>query len=186
MSRATLYSHGRLVTGDPDRPTAEALVVRGERIEYVGDDATARARAGTDALELDLAGRTVLPGFVDGHAHVVMAGEAQLKAHLTDAPDVAEIQRRVAAWAEANPDAPRVLGRGWLFSAAPKPTRQMLDAVVPDRPVYLDANDYHSVWVNSAALAELGVTRDTPDPAGGRIVRDADGCASLMWPRLER
>ncbi|MPY97593.1 MAG: amidohydrolase family protein [Actinophytocola sp.] len=153
------------------------MVVRGERIDFVGDNATARAEAGADALELDLAGRTVLPGFVDGHAHVVMAGEAQLKAYLTDAADVAEIQRRVAAWAEANPDAPRVLGKGWLFNAVPHgtPTRAMLDAVVPDRPVYLDANDYHSVWVNTAALAELGITRDTPDPAGGRIVRDADG-----------
>ncbi|GAA5126693.1 amidohydrolase [Haloechinothrix salitolerans] len=175
--RATLYSNGRLFTGDPEWPSAEALVVRGERIDYVGDNATARARAGADALELDLAGRTVLPGFVDGHAHVVMAGEAQLKAHLTDAASLAEIQRRVAAWAEANPDAPRVLGRGWLFSAVPdgKPTRTMLDDVVPDRPVYLDANDYHSVWVNTAALTELGITRDTPDPAGGRIVRDAAG-----------
>ncbi|WP_034274775.1 amidohydrolase [Haloechinothrix halophila] len=175
--RATLYSNGRLFTGDPERPTAEAMVVRGERIDYVGDNGTARTRAGTDALELDLAGRTVLPGFVDGHAHVLMTGEAQLKAHLTDAADVAEIQRRVAAWADTNPDAPRVLGRGWLFGAVPggRPTRQLLDAVVPDRPVYLDANDYHSVWVNTAALAELGVTRDTPDPVGGRIVRDTDG-----------
>lgn len=175
--RATLYSNGRLFTGDPEQPTAEAMVVRGERIDYVGDNDTARTHAGTDALELDLAGRTALPGFVDGHAHVLMAGEAQLKAHLTDAADVAEIQRRVEAWAKANPDAPRVLGRGWLFSAVPdgRPTRRLLDAVVPDRPVYLDANDYHSVWVNTAALAELGITRDTPDPVGGRIVRDTDG-----------
>lgn len=196
MSRATLYSNGRLVTGDPERPSAQAMVVTGDRIGYVGDDTTARAHAGADAVELDLAGRTVLPGFVDGHAHVVMAGEAQLRAHLTDAADLAEIQRRVAAWAEDNPGAPRVLGRGWLFGAIPDgtPTRQMLDAVVPDRPVYLDANDYHSVWVNTAALAELGVTRDTPDPAGGRIVRDSGGeptghleetaAIGIVWPFL--
>ena len=71
----------------------------------------------------------------------------------------------------------RVLGRGWLFDSVPggAPTAAMLDAAVADVPVYLDANDYHSCWVNTAALAELGITRDTPDPIGGRIGRDADG-----------
>jgi predicted amidohydrolase YtcJ len=170
-----LWSGGRIVTGDPGNPQAEAMVVRGGRMTFVGGAAEAAERAGPGATRRDLAGGTVLPGFVDGHAHVVMAGEALLRAPLTDAPDLAAIQQRVQQWAKENPDAPRVLGRGWLFSAVPggRPTRQMLDEVVPDRPVYLDANDYHSVWVNSAALAELGVTRDTPDPLGGRIVRAA-------------
>ncbi|WP_219417720.1 amidohydrolase [Pseudonocardia nigra] len=169
-----LWSGGRIVTGDPANPRAEAMVVHGDRIAFVGGAAEAAARAGAGATRMDLAGGTVLPGFVDGHAHVVMAGEALLRAPLTDAPDLATIQERVQQWAKENPDAPRVLGRGWLFSAVPggRPTRQMLDEVVPDRPVYLDANDYHSVWVNSAALAELGVTRDSSDPLGGRIVRE--------------
>lgn len=192
-----LLSNGKLFTADPRQPWAEALVINSSRLGYVGSNAAAREHAGPDAVELDLAGKTVLPGFVDGHAHVVMAGEAQLRAHLTDAADLPEIQRRVHRWAEDNPGAPRVLGRGWLFGAVPggRPTRQLLDEVVPDRPVYLDANDYHSVWLNSAALAELGITRDTPDPVGGRIVRDAvtgeptghlveTAALNLVWPFL--
>ncbi|WP_245976365.1 amidohydrolase [Amycolatopsis palatopharyngis] len=168
-------SGGRVFTGGPDQTWAESMVLRGHRIDFVGSDDEAGASAGPGATRVELAGNTVLPGFVDGHAHVVMAGEAMLRAHLTDAPDLAEIGDRVRAWAEDHPDAPRVLGRGWLFSSVPggRPTKEMLDAVVPDRPVYLDANDYHSVWVNSAALAELGVTAATPDPPGGRIVRDS-------------
>lgn len=168
------YANGRVFTGDPATPWAESIVVRGRHVEFVGADGEARARAGGNATRIDLGGATVLPGFVDGHAHVLMTGEAQLRAHLTDAENVEEIQDRVREWAKDNPDAPRVLGRGWLFSSVPggRPHRRMLDDVVADRPVYLDANDYHSVWLNTAALAELGITRDTPDPVGGRIVRD--------------
>ncbi|MGH3518639.1 MAG: amidohydrolase [Haloechinothrix sp.] len=174
MTGRVWYSGGRVFTGEQDQPWAESIVVRGGHIDYVGSDAAARERAGADATRIDLAGRTVLPGFVDGHGHVLMAGEAQLRAPLTDAQDLTEIGLRVRAWAKDNPDASRVLGRGWLFSSVPdgRPTKEMLDEVVPDRPAYLDANDYHSTWLNSAALAELGITRDTPDPRGGRIVRD--------------
>lgn len=172
------YRGGRILTGDPGCPWAESMIVHGRRIEFVGTDAAAAehltGRPPTTS-RVDLDGAVVLPGFVDGHAHVVMAGEAQLRAPLTDAADLAQVQERVRQWAKDNPDAPRVLGRGWLFSAVPPggPTRQMLDEVVADRPVYLDANDYHSVWTNTAALAELGITADTPDPHGGRIERDA-------------
>ncbi|WP_031469316.1 amidohydrolase [Sciscionella sediminilitoris] len=191
------YVNGKLFTADPGQPWASALVVTGDRLGYVGDEQGARHHA-PEATEVDLEGRTVLPGFVDGHVHLLMAGAAQLQAHLTDAGDLAEIQRRVRDWARDNPDAPRVLGRGWLFDAVPegRPTRDMLDTVVPDRPVYLDANDYHSVWVNSAALAELGIDANTPDPVGGRVDRDPvtgepsghlveTAAQDLVWPFLE-
>ncbi|GAB3476753.1 amidohydrolase [Amycolatopsis cihanbeyliensis] len=177
MSDHVWYSGGRVFTGAASVPWAESLVTRDGRIEFAGSDAEAAVRCKhgeADVLRVDLDGRTVLPGFVDGHAHVLMTGEAGLRAHLTDADDPRRIRQRLREWAEANPDAPRVLGRGWLFSAVPdgRPTRTLLDDMIPDRPVYLDANDYHSVWLNSAALTELGITRHTPDPPGGRIVRD--------------
>ncbi len=199
MQRAepvTLY-RGAAVLPSRDAPPATALVTRGERIEYVGDEAEATRLAGSGAEVVDLDGGLVVPGFVDAHTHVLMTGDALTRAHLRDAPDLAEIQRRVAAWAAANPGAPRVLGQGWLFSAVPegRPTRQMLDDVCPDRPVYLDANDYHSVWVNSRALEELGIDRDTPDPVGGRIARDPStgeptghidetAMTEIVWPFL--
>ncbi|MGY1813598.1 amidohydrolase [Blastococcus sp. SYSU D00820] len=194
--RTTLY-RGAAVFRGPDVPLAEALVVRGDRIVHVGSEADAGAAAGEGADVVDLGGEFVVPGFVDAHTHVLMTGDALTRAALRDAPDVEEIQRRVRAWAEAHPDAPRVLGQGWLFSAVPdgRPSRGMLDAVCPDRPVYLDANDYHSVWVNSRALQELGITRDTADPVGGTIARDPatgeptghiDETAmhELVWPFL--
>lgn len=196
MSRPILYRGARLFTAD-EPEWADALVTDGRHIAYVGDEAGARAACASAPEVVDLGGGLVVPGFVDAHAHILMSGEASLRASLTTAADVSEIQRRLRQWAEANPDAPRVLGGGWLFSAVPgrAPTRQLLDAVVPDRPVYLDANDYHSTWVNTAALRELGITDSTPDPVGGRIVRDRHGDATglleetalqeLVWPFLD-
>jgi predicted amidohydrolase YtcJ len=194
--RTTLYRGAAVFTG-PDSSPAEALVVGGDRLLHVGSEAKARDVAGADAQVVDLDGGLVVPGFVDAHTHVLMTGDALTRAHLRDAHDLAEIQRRIRAWADANPDAPRVLGQGWLFSAVPegRPAREMLDAVCADRPVYLDANDYHSVWVNSRALEELGITRDTRDPVGGTIARDPhtgeptghiDETAmhELVWPVL--
>jgi predicted amidohydrolase YtcJ len=171
----TLYTGARIFTA-AEPAWAEAIVVRGDRLLHVGGAREAAQAAGPAHEVVDLGGGLVVPGFVDAHAHVLMAGEARLRAHLADAADLPEIQRRVRRWAEDHPDAPRVLGQGWLFSAIPggRPTRQMLDAVCPDRPVYLDANDYHSVWVNTRALAELGIDADTPDPVGGTIARDPE------------
>lgn len=176
----TLVTNARIFTAN--RPGdgaewAEALVVDGEALAYVGDAAGAAAAAGADAEVLDLGGRLVMPGFLDVHTHLHMLGDALGRVQLRDAGDLGEIQARLRAGRDADPEAPRLLGVSWLFDAVPggAPTRQMIDEAVADVPVYLDANDLHSTWVNTAALAELGITRDTPDPIGGRIGRDADG-----------
>jgi predicted amidohydrolase YtcJ len=190
---------GRIFTSDADGLWADAVVIDGDRVVFVGDREGALEFAGDGADITDLAGGVAMPGFVDAHAHLLMTGASMAKAQLRTAADLAEIQARVSAWAADNPDAPRVLGISWIFGAIPggTPTKEMLDAVVADRPVYLDANDLHSTWVNSAALAELGITNDTPDPIGGRIVRDpATGEATghllenatveMVWPLLAR
>jgi predicted amidohydrolase YtcJ len=173
---AAIYTGGRIFTAGGD-PWAEALVVDGDAVVFAGPAPEAREAAGPDAATVDLDGRLLLPGFTDAHTHLVMMGDALGRVGLTDARSLTEIQARLRAAREANPGAVRVLGRGWLFDSVPggAPTAAMLDEAVGDVPVYLDANDYHSCWVNSAALAELGITRDTPDPLGGRIGRDADG-----------
>lgn len=175
MSERVRYVNASIFTADAEQPTARAFVTDGAYLAYLGDTETARERF-PEADEVDLDGASVLPGFVDGHAHILGSGEAQLRAALTDAADLPEIQRRIGEWAARNPERPRVLGQGWLFDAIPegRPHKAMLDAVVPDRPAYLDANDLHSVWVNSAALAELGITAATPDPSGGSIERDPE------------
>ncbi|MGW9113247.1 amidohydrolase [Microbacterium sp. NPDC055683] len=170
-----LYRNARILTAD-EPGWAEAVVVEGARFAYVGPAADAPPADET----VDLAGRVVLPGFTDAHTHLLMMGDALGQVGLTDARSLDEIQARLRA---ARPAADGVLrGRGWLFDSIPggAPTAAMIDAAVADIPVYLDANDYHSCWVNTAALAELGITRDTPDPIGGRIERDADGEATGM------
>ncbi|MFE5410119.1 amidohydrolase [Microbacterium sp. NPDC056569] len=171
----TRYVNGRVFTADPDpeKAWAEAFAVQGDVIAFVGDSADAPDAEAT----VDLQGRLVLPGFTDAHTHLLMMGAALGQVHLTDARSLDEIQSRLRDARDRDPDAAALRGRGWLFDSVPggAPTAAMIDAVVSDIPVYLDANDYHSCWVNRAALAELGITRDTPDPIGGEIARDADG-----------
>ena len=189
---------GRLFTSDPARPSAEAMVVDGDRITFVGTLDEATSLAGPGAEVIDAGDGVVLPGFFDGHAHLLGAGQALSRAVLRPCTTLAEIHDELRRWAAENPDAPRVCGVGWVFTAVPghMPTRQMLDELISDRPVYLDASDLHSVWCNSAALAELGITDETPDPIGGTIVRDADGVATglllenagyhIAWPVMNR
>ncbi|KJQ54848.1 amidohydrolase [Microbacterium sp. SA39] len=171
----TRYLNGRIFTADDDpaRAWAESLVIDGETITYVGT----RADAPPADETVDLEGRLVLPGFTDAHTHLLMAGAALGQVPLTAARSLDEIQALLREARAANPDAAVLRGRGWLFDSVPDgaPTAAMIDAVVDDIPVYLDANDYHSCWVNSAALVELGITRDTPDPIGGHFARDAAG-----------
>lgn len=173
-----LYTNARIFTADTRR-WAEALVVQDERILYVGDTVTAE-RLAPAAETIDLQGRLLLPGFVDGHAHVVGTGEALGQVSLWGAGSVEEIQQRIKAWDAERPGSARVLATGWLHGAIPGgvPDAGMIDAALPGVPVYAIAYDFHSVWVNSAALAELGITDETENPLGGTIRRDADGHAT--------
>ncbi|MGW5237382.1 amidohydrolase [Monashia sp. NPDC004114] len=179
MSRVH-YRGGRVFTAG-ETSWAESIVVDGERIAFVG--ATEEADRLDDIVRtVDLEGAFVVPGFVDAHTHLVSLGESLSQVDLFGAVDLADIQGRLAAAAASDPGAERLRGRSWLFSAlhGQQPHRSMIDDVINDRPVYLTAADHHSAWVNSAALRELGIHRDTPDPIGGHIARDADGEATGM------
>ncbi|MFN6120329.1 MAG: amidohydrolase family protein, partial [Actinomycetes bacterium] len=170
-----LYLGGRVFTADPARPWAEALLVDDGRISTVGSVAECRAAAAAEAPEeIDVSGCVVLPGFVDGHSHLLMTGAALAKAQLRTATTLHEIRRRLVEWAEANPDSPYGLATGFLFEAVPgnEPHREMLDDLFPDRPVFVESFDLHCGWVNSAALELLEITDRTPDPVGGEIRRD--------------
>lgn len=170
--------NARIRTGDDARPWARALAVRDGRIVAVGSDADAAAHAGPATAVVDGGGRLVVPGFHDAHFHLPMGAQQLDAIDLLDAADLPEIQRRVREHARAHPAVPWIRGRGWFYSALPggrPPTRQDLDAVEAARPVYLEAYDGHSAWLNSRGLEKAGITRATPEPAGGVIVRDAAG-----------
>jgi predicted amidohydrolase YtcJ len=153
---------------------ASAVAIRGDRIAAVGTEPEVRALAGPTTEVIPLPGRMVVPGFQDAHVHPAESGRDRLLCDLSVSDEAAEYRELVAAYARANPDAEWILGSGWAMSAFPGgiPRREDLDAVVPDRPVYLPSRDGHSGWVNSRALELAGITASTTDPERGRIERD--------------
>ena len=133
----------------------------------------------TDYRE-DGRGRTVIPGLIDSHAHVMGLGISLLSLDLSDTRSLAEAQAKIAAYAAENPDRPWIIGRGWnqeTWGLGRFPTAAELDAVVPDRPVWLERVDGHAGWANSVALSASGVSERTADPPAGRIDRLAGGRA---------
>ncbi|MFD9594307.1 amidohydrolase [Kitasatospora sp. NPDC059973] len=182
MSKADLvFTNGPVHTGDPARTRATSLAVTGERITAVGHDEV-RELIGPGTEVVDLEGRLLIPGFQDSHIHAVFGGTELAECDLTGTVGADEYLRRVAAFAAAHPDRTWITGGGWSMEsfAGGLPTRQLLDSVVPDRPVYLVNRDHHGAWANTRALELAGLSRDTPDPADGRIEREPDGTPSGM------
>jgi predicted amidohydrolase YtcJ len=172
---------GHVHTIDAGRPAAEAVAVRGERIVAVGSARDVlRESIGPRTRVVDLAGRLLLPGFQDAHVHPISSGVESLQCELNSARGRDAVLASIRRYVDSNPDEPWILGGGWAMPDFPHgtPRREDLDAIVPDRPVYLPNKDGHSVWVNTKALELAGVDRDTPDPADGRIERDPDGTPS--------
>ncbi|MFF4628801.1 amidohydrolase [Streptomyces griseorubiginosus] len=167
---------GPVHTVDPARSRATSVAVRDGRIVAVGHDEV-RELIGPRTEVVDLKGKLLLPGFQDAHVHPQGAGLELGLCHLADTVDPAEYLRRIGEYADRNPDVEWITGGGWSLEAFPggAPTAEALDAIVPDRPVFLPNRDHHGAWVNSRALERAGIDARTPDPADGRIERDADG-----------
>lgn len=161
------------------RTDSTAVAITAGRILAVGSDAAVRAFAAPDTRVIDARGGAITPGFVDAHAHVVFAGVERLSLDLTPATSVEEALELIAAQAarlDAAGDADAWLtGGGWAHEIFEHPTRQMLDAIVPNRPVALSDAGHHTLWVNSRALELAGIDRTTPQPANGHIYLDAHG-----------
>ncbi|GKT60215.1 amidohydrolase family protein [Colletotrichum tofieldiae] len=145
-----------------------------------------------DGVEIhDLQQRTVLPGFVDGHMHLLLLGQSLRKLDLVQCKDLEDIRSTIQSYAKANPHLPTILCKGWMHSMTPDGVTAALLDDIDLRPIFIDASSLHSCWCNSAALEQLGVA-DMPDPAGGRIYRDANGkpsgvldegaMMSIIWP----
>ncbi|MFD7018276.1 amidohydrolase [Streptomyces sp. NPDC059928] len=171
-----VFTGGPVLTLDAARSRATTVAVTGERITAVGHDEV-RELIGPKTEVVDLAGKLLIPGFQDAHVHPVSAGIELARCDLTGTRTEADTLAAVRVYADAHPDQEWITGGGWSMEAfdGGSPTRELLDRVVPDRPVYLPNRDHHGAWVNSRALALAGITRDTPDPADGRIERDASG-----------
>jgi predicted amidohydrolase YtcJ len=171
-------------TVDPSRPRAQAVAVRGNRIVAVGSNADVQPFAGSRTRVLDLAGRTVVPGFDDSHAHFLGIGFARLDVDLVGTRSYAEVLERVAAALKGRRPGEWVRGRGWhegkWDAPAPGavrgfPTHAALSAISPDNPVVLERADGHASLANARAMALAGVSRETRAPAGGEIIHDAEG-----------
>jgi predicted amidohydrolase YtcJ len=144
-------------------------------VEVGGEVGGALPLDGAEPVDLD--GGTLLPGFVDAHAHPVFAGNQLRHCDLRDASDAGGYLDLIGDYARQHPDTAWITGGGWALESVPggTPTRHALDAIEPVRPVYLPNRDAHGAWVNSAALELVGIDRSTPDPPDGRIERDGNG-----------
>jgi predicted amidohydrolase YtcJ len=169
--------NARVWTGDERRPWADAIAVRGDRIAAVGSGAEIRKLAGAEARVIDAAGQMLVPGFVDTHVHFVDGGFRLSSVKLRDARTPAEFIARIKAFAATVPKGTWIRGGDWDHElwGGELPRREWIDSVTPDHPVFVNRLDGHMELANSLALQKAGVTGETPEVAGGTIVRDARG-----------
>jgi len=168
---STILSNGTIHSMDIALANPDWVEIAEGRIVRTGQG---KAPSGN---HLDLAGRTLLPGFHDAHVHPSLGGLALIRCNLHDLSNLKDFQAQIAACAQARPEATWILGGGWAMEDLPNglARAEWLDAVVPDRPVYLGSSEGHAAWVNSKALELAGIDRHTPDPVDGRIERHPDG-----------
>ncbi len=185
-SADVVFVGGKVFVGDRAETMAQAVAVRDGRVVAAGTDAQVRRFAGPRTQVVELGGRLVTPGFNDAHVHFAAGGAALLAVDLQGTTSLAEIERRVAAAAAQAQPGEWIQGRGWDHTRLPQselgpggwPTKASLDRAAPNNPVILSRVDGHTSWANTAALRIAGVTRETANPEGGEIVRDAGGEAT--------
>jgi hypothetical protein len=198
----TIVVRGKIYTGNPKQPWAQAVAIRGEKIIAVGDNEQIQKLyyAGTETI--DAGGNLVLPGFVDCHIHFLEGSMSLGQANLEGAKNPADLQRILREYAEKHPGDGWILGAGWnyaMFGEENLPHKKYLDELFPNRPAFLVGYDGHTSWANSKALALAGINKDTPNPANGAIVRDpktgeatgalkesASSLVSKLVPKLTR
>lgn len=173
-----ILTNARIYTADAAHPRAQAVAVRGDRIVFVGSAQEAAALRGPATKVIDLDGKTIIPGMIDAHGHLSGLGSALRTIDLMGTTSYQEIVDRVAKRATQVPAGSWVRGRGWDqndWGSGQFPTHDELSRAVPNHPVVLGRVDGHAILANAQAMQIAGVTKATPDPAGGRILRDANG-----------
>jgi len=170
---------GRIFTMNGAEPWAEAIAVRNQRIIAVGADASVLRFKGASTRVIDLKGGFLTPGLIDSHVHFIEGGHYLRNVALRDATSMGEVVRRVAQYAADHSNGDWIQGEGWSYGYPDMPNgefhKEILDRVSGTRPVFLDSSMAHAAWVNTEALRRAGITRVTPDPVGGEIVRGSDG-----------
>jgi predicted amidohydrolase YtcJ len=173
-----IVHNGKVWTGDPKLPEAQAVAVWRDRIIKVGTDAEVKALAGANTKLIDLKGGRLVPGFYDSHVHFLTGGRALSSVYLKDAADEGEFVKRLKKFDENTPRGRWIIGGLWDHDRTFKgelPTAATIDKAVKDRPVFIRRYDGHMGLANSAALKLAGITAATKDPPGGVIYRLADG-----------
>jgi predicted amidohydrolase YtcJ len=173
-----IITNAKIWTGDKAHPAAQSVAVIGDRIVAVGSDSDVEILRGTGTKTIDAAGKLLVPGFNDAHVHFVDGGLQLDSVQLNDATGTDEFVRRVREQAQKTPKGEWIKGGDWdetKWTPAKLPTKELIDGVTPDNPVFLSRYDGHSALANSSALRLAGITPQTPDPPGGAIVRDAQG-----------
>src|SRR5262245_32565710 len=175
---ADLVVYGRIWTGDSARPWASAVAVRGDRIAAVGDSAEIARLVGPATRILTSGAGLVTPGFMDSHTHFIDGGIQLASIDLRPATSPEDFIRRVKAFVSERKPGEWILGGEWdheRWPGAPLPTRQWIDSVAPDNPVFVFRLDGHMALANTAALRKAGIGRSMRDIPGGVIVRDRAG-----------
>jgi predicted amidohydrolase YtcJ len=179
-----VLTNGKIVTVEASAPQAQAIAVRGDRIVAIGSSGAIKPRIGPTTQVIDLQGKLVIPGFVEGHGHFTGVGEAELQLKLMPAQSWDEIVAMVADAVKTAKPGQWIRGRGWhqeKWTKKPQPsvegfpTHQSLSAVSPNNPVYLTHASGHASFANAKAMEVSKVTRDTPSPDGGEILKDPTG-----------
>ena len=173
----SVYRNGNIYTVDKAFSTATALAVKGDKLVYVGDEAGVNAYIGAGTKVVDLGGKTVLPGLVEGHMHVTGLGSSLMNLDCFWMPKQTILDQVKAAAQQAEPGQ-WIQGRGWMntvWDDTNYPTKEELDAVAPNNPVFLTRACGHMGWANSKALELAKITKDTPNPQGGEYLKNADG-----------
>jgi predicted amidohydrolase YtcJ len=173
----TVYLNGNIYTVDDKNPKVSAMATKGDKFVFAGSDADAKKHIGPKTIVIDLKERTVLPGLIDAHIHFSGIGEAKMRLDAFWKPKQEILDAVAAAYKKAK-KGEWIQGRGWnqeVWTPTVFPTKEDLDKVSPDIPVYLNRTDGHAGWVNTKALEIAGITKDTPNPAGGEIIKDAKG-----------
>jgi hypothetical protein len=174
--------NGKIWTGDPARPWVSAVAITGNQVMATGTDKQLAGEIERASIRgakvIDLKGQFAMPGFNDSHIHFLSSSLGQFEVDLTGARTLEEAQKRIKKFAEENPNVPWITGGGWqydIFPGSALPKAEWIDAVVKDRPVFIDAYDGHTAWANTKAMEIAGVNEKTEFKGFGELVRDANG-----------